>query len=108
MHITNRTLITAITFAFAGVCSAQHGDEPSLTRIQQILAGKKHVDLTHAVDRAREKMGERAWTNSARRICGDADGLVEAMAGRGKNDKQGYKRRRALSRLELARAQISL
>jgi kynurenine formamidase len=50
MHITNRTLITAITFAFTGVCSAQHGDEPSLTRIQQILAGKKYVDLTHAFE----------------------------------------------------------
>ena len=48
MHITNRTLITAITLAFAAGGSAQHGDEPSLTRIQQILAGKKYVDLTHA------------------------------------------------------------
>src|SRR6267378_1623409 len=48
MHITTRTLITAITLAFAAGCSAQHGDEPSLTRIQQILAGKKYVDLTHA------------------------------------------------------------
>ena len=48
MHITIRTLITAITLAFAAGCSAQHGDEPSLTRIQQILAGKKYVDLTHA------------------------------------------------------------
>ena len=48
MHITTRTLITAITLAFAVGCSAQHGDEPSLTRIQQILAGKKYVDLTHA------------------------------------------------------------
>ena len=47
MHITTRTLITAITLAFAAGCSAQHGDEPSLTRIQQILAGKKYVDLTH-------------------------------------------------------------
>src|SRR5438876_6866693 len=47
MHITTRTLITAITLAFAAGCSAQHGDEPSLTRIQQILASKKYVDLTH-------------------------------------------------------------
>jgi len=50
MHITTRTLITAITLAFAVGCSAQHGDEPSLTRIQQILAGKKYVDLTHAFE----------------------------------------------------------
>ena len=50
MHITTRTLITAITLAFAAGCSAQHGDEPSLTRIQQILAGKKYVDLTHAFE----------------------------------------------------------
>jgi kynurenine formamidase len=50
MHITIRTLITAITLAFAAGCSAQHGDEPSLTRIQQILAGKKYVDLTHAFE----------------------------------------------------------
>src|SRR5437879_1372621 len=48
MHITTRTLITAITLAFAAGCSAQHGDEPALTRIQQILAGNKYVDLTHA------------------------------------------------------------
>jgi kynurenine formamidase len=50
MHITTRTLITAITLAFAAGCSAQHGDEPSLTQIQQILAGKKYVDLTHAFE----------------------------------------------------------
>ena len=50
MHSTTRTLITAITLAFAAGCSAQHGDEPSLTRIQQILAGKKYVDLTHAFE----------------------------------------------------------
>ena len=50
MHITTRTLITAITLALAAGCSAQHGDEPSLTRIQQILAGKKYVDLTHAFE----------------------------------------------------------
>jgi kynurenine formamidase len=50
MHIIDRTLITAITLAFAAGCSAQHGDEPSLTRIQQILAEKKHVDLTHAFE----------------------------------------------------------
>jgi len=50
MHSTTRTLITAITLAIAAGCSAQHGDEPSLTRIQQILAGKKYVDLTHAFE----------------------------------------------------------
>jgi kynurenine formamidase len=50
MHITDRTLITAITLAFAASCSAQHGDEPSLTRVQQILAEKKYVDLTHAFE----------------------------------------------------------
>ena len=50
MHITTRTLITAITLAFAAGGSAQHGDEPSLTRIQQILAAKKYVDLTHAFE----------------------------------------------------------
>jgi kynurenine formamidase len=50
MRIPNRTLIAAITLAFAAACSAQHGDEPSLTRIQQILAGKKYVDLTHAFE----------------------------------------------------------
>jgi kynurenine formamidase len=50
MRIPNRTLIAAITLAFATACSAQHGDEPSLTRIQQILAGKKYVDLTHAFE----------------------------------------------------------
>ena len=48
MRIPNRTLIAAITLVFAAACSAQNGDEPSLTRIQQILAGKKYVDLTHA------------------------------------------------------------
>ena len=50
MHSTNRTLITAIALAFATGCSAQHGHEPSLTQIQQILAEKKYVDLTHAFE----------------------------------------------------------
>jgi len=50
MHVTKRTLITAITLTFVAACSAQHGEEPSLTRIQQILAGKKYVDLTHAFE----------------------------------------------------------
>ena len=50
MHIIDRTLITAIALAFATGCSAQHGDEPSLTQIQQILAEKKYVDLTHAFE----------------------------------------------------------
>ena len=50
MHSTNGTLITAITLAFVTACSAQHGHEPSLTQIQQILAEKKYVDLTHAFE----------------------------------------------------------
>ena len=50
MHITNRTLIITIALAFVAACSAQRGDEPSLTQIQQILAGKKYVDLTHAFE----------------------------------------------------------
>jgi kynurenine formamidase len=50
MRIPNRTLIAAITLVFAAACSAQNGEEPSLTRIQQILAGKKYVDLTHAFE----------------------------------------------------------
>ena len=50
MHITDRTLITAVTLAFVAGCSVQHGNEPSLTEIQQLLAGKKYVDLTHAFE----------------------------------------------------------
>jgi len=50
MHITDRTLITAVTLAFVAACSEQHGHEPSLTEIQQILTEKKYVDLTHAFE----------------------------------------------------------
>ena len=50
MHSTSRTLITTIILAFVTACSAQHGHEPSLTQIQQILAEKKYVDLTHAFE----------------------------------------------------------
>src|ERR1700720_2385207 len=50
MHSTNGTLITAITLAFVTACSPQHGEEPSLTQIQQILAEKNYVDLTHAFE----------------------------------------------------------
>ena len=43
-----------ITLALTAVCFAAiasgNADEPSLTRIQQILAGKKMVDLTHAFE----------------------------------------------------------
>ena len=46
MHITDGTPIITITLAFVAACSAQHGHEPSLTQIQQILAEKKYVDLT--------------------------------------------------------------
>jgi kynurenine formamidase len=50
MHSIDRTLITTITLAFVAACSAQHGREPSLIQIQQILAEKKYVDLTHAFE----------------------------------------------------------
>src|ERR1700719_40582 len=53
-------------------------------------------------------MGERSWTNSKRRFCGDADRLVETLAGRGKNGEQRCKRYGPLSRLEPAGAEISL
>ena len=50
MHSIDKTLITAVTLAFVTACSAQHGEEPSLTQIQQILAEKNYVDLTHAFE----------------------------------------------------------
>src|SRR5437870_8937136 len=51
-------------------------------------------------------MGKRSRTNSRRRFCGDADRLVETLAGRGKNGEQRCKRHGPLSRLEPAGAEI--
>jgi kynurenine formamidase len=50
MQSIDRALITAVTSAFVAACSPQHGEEPSLTQIQQILAEKNYVDLTHAFE----------------------------------------------------------
>ncbi|HEV3147118.1 MAG TPA: cyclase family protein [Chthoniobacterales bacterium] len=50
MHSIDKTLITAVVLAFVAACSARHGGEPSLTQIQQILAEKNYVDLTHAFE----------------------------------------------------------
>lgn len=44
-----RTLLVATVFALAALPVASiNADEPSLARIQQILVGKKLIDLTHA------------------------------------------------------------
>ena len=51
-------------------------------------------------------MGKRSRTNSRRRFCGDADRLVETLAGRGKNGEQRCKRHGPLSRLEPAGGEI--
>jgi kynurenine formamidase len=50
MQSIDRALITAVTSAFVAACSPQHGEEPSLTQIQQILAEKNYVDLTHTFE----------------------------------------------------------
>jgi kynurenine formamidase len=50
MNIYKSALAAAMTLAFASTSLAQRGAEPSLTRIQQILAAKKYVDLTHALE----------------------------------------------------------
>jgi kynurenine formamidase len=50
MNIYKSALAAAMTLAFAATSLAQRGAEPSLIRIQQILAGKKYVDLTHAFE----------------------------------------------------------
>lgn len=42
--------IAALFAATAATVASVNADEPSLTRIQQILAGKKMVDLTHAFE----------------------------------------------------------
>lgn len=48
MHWRTRTLIAALVFSSAVSIASGNENEPSLTRIQQILVGKKLVDLTHA------------------------------------------------------------
>src|SRR3954467_10596918 len=46
-----RIFVCAVVFAAAlGKVAPVNADEPSLARIQQILAGKKFVDLTHAFE----------------------------------------------------------
>jgi len=46
MHIKTFLLLSAVLFLEA-VSSAWSADEPSLWQIQQILAHKRYVDLTH-------------------------------------------------------------
>src|SRR4029077_7494790 len=53
-------------------------------------------------------MGKRSRTNSIWRFCGDADRLVETLAGRGKNGEQRCQRHGPLSRLEPAGAENSV
>src|SRR5215471_8139422 len=55
-----------------------------------------------------EKMGKRSWTDSSWCICCNADRLVKALARCGQNAEQGRERRCALSRMELACAEVSL
>jgi hypothetical protein len=47
----NKSLLGAVLFGVAAAAVAsENAGEPSLTRIQQILTGKKLVDLTHAFE----------------------------------------------------------
>jgi kynurenine formamidase len=48
MRIKTSIFFGAAAVFFAATSSVHSGDEPSLWRIQQILDGKRHVDLTHA------------------------------------------------------------
>src|SRR6202162_3437346 len=50
MNIYKSALAAAMTLAFAATSLTQRGAEPSLPQIQQILAAKKYVDLTHAFE----------------------------------------------------------
>jgi len=49
----NLALIPGVAALFAAgvsLVASVNADDPSLTRIQQILSGKKMVDLTHAFE----------------------------------------------------------
>jgi kynurenine formamidase len=51
MSLKKITLVVALlSAAWATMVASVNADEPTLTRIQQIIAGKKMVDLTHAFE----------------------------------------------------------
>jgi len=50
MRLAKIVPVAALFAASTALVASVNADEPSLTRIQQILAGKKMVDLTHAFE----------------------------------------------------------
>ena len=50
MRLRTTALVAAVFAAALGTVAPVNADEPSLARIQQILVGKKLVDLTHAFE----------------------------------------------------------
>src|ERR1700712_5210852 len=50
MRLKKRALVATMFVAALGTVAIMNAEEPSLARIQQILVGKKLVDLTHAFE----------------------------------------------------------
>jgi kynurenine formamidase len=67
----------------------------------------KNPDYTLSLERVK-KWEKRSRTDPDRRVCCDADRLVEALARRGKNRKQRCQWHRALPRMEFACPKVPL